>query len=269
MIILDSYKSVVSEGTSKGNQLKLYNDGYWIKLDNNRCSEGLAEEFVSLFCDCIIDFPHVRYKTDKFLYKDDEYLGCYSYNMYNDIGVSFISFRNLLRRNNIPLNIFIKDSDTSKNIINTIETIGRLTGVNISNYLFRLLFLDALIINEDRHYMNIGLAIKDNTFYEAECFDNGSSLFCTNWTYRKKKTFEENIASGKSVARPFSKFFDTQVSACIKLGAKPLCINKNKLDILLKNYYNNLYSDELNNRIKLVLTNRLNYYTNTGVFVYV
>jgi hypothetical protein len=269
MICVDSYRVIQSESSSKGNQIKFYSNGYWVKLDNDRCYEGLAEHFTSMFESCIEDFSYVPYYNDTIVYKDEEYLGCYSYNMYNNLNISFISLRRLFRQNNIPLNIFIKNESIEVNIQNVIKETYKLTGVNISNYLFRLLLLDALIINEDRHYMNLGVVTDRVKYYEAQCFDNGSSLFCTNWTYRKRKSFEENIQSAKSVARPFSKFFDKQVKACINLGAKPLVINKNKLDYFLSNYSNPLYSGEKIELIKSVLKNRLGYYYNQGVYILV
>lgn len=269
MVNIDYLQSVQSESSSKGNQLKFYNKGLWVKLDNPRCCEGLAEEFVSLFEQCIIDFPSVPYKSEKFEYRDEIYTGCYSYNMYGDSSVSFISLRKLFRMNNIPLNIFIKDEKVENNIISVVDTVQSLTGVDISQYLFKLLLLDALIINEDRHYMNLGVVTNGTQYGLAKCFDNGASLFCTNWTYKQRKTLEENISFASSVARPFSKFFDKQVSACINLGAKPLVLNKVMLDSLMINYNNALYSDEMNFRIKAVLSNRLDYYYGKGVFIYV
>lgn len=269
MINIDAYSVVMSESSSKGNQRKFYKDGYWVKLDNEKCNEGLAEEFVSRFESLIIDFPYVEYKTDKFILDDDVYVGCYSKNMYNNINVSFLSLRRLFKSNNIPLNLFIKDEDISINIKNVVESVYKLTELNILDYLFRLLLLDALILNEDRHYMNLGICTDGKRFALAPSFDNGSSLFCTNWTYRKTKSFEENISRAKSVARPFSKFFDKQVDACLKLGAKPLQIYKKGLDLLMINYHNELYSDSMNNLVKAVLSDRLAYYYNKGVYTYV
>lgn len=269
MINVDSFEVVMSESSSKGNQIKFYNNGYWIKLDNDKCHEGLAEEFVSRFESLILDFPFVEYKSDKFLFKDEVYNGCYSFNMYNDVNVSFYSLRRLFKSNNIPLNIFVREEDTARNILNVISKVQELTGVDITDYIFRLLLLDALIINEDRHYMNLGICRRGNQFAQAPCFDNGSSLFCTNWTYRKTKSLEENIASAKNVARPFSKFFNKQVDACIRLGAKPLQIYKKGLDLLMINYYNPLYDDKMNNLVKAVLSDRLAYYYNKGVYEFV
>lgn len=269
MINIDTFKVVMSESSSKGNQRKFYKDGYWIKLDHERCYEGLAEEFTSKIESLIIDYPYVDYKSEVFSLDGESFIGCYSYNMYKNVNISFISLRRLFRSNNIQLDIFIKDEDTAVNIKNVVNAVLKLTGVDISGYIFRALLLDALIINEDRHFMNLGVRTDGRVFSEPEVFDNGSSLFCTNWTYRKTKTFEENIQRAKNVARPFSKFFDKQVDACIRLGTKPLLINKNGLDYLLKNYYNSFYSDEQNLLIKNVLMNRLQYYYGKGVYKFV
>lgn len=143
-------------------------------------------------------------------------------------------------------------------------------GLNLLDYFRRLLMLNCLIINEDRHIMNIGVCHcrSNGLYYEAPCFDNGSSLLCMNWTYRKRKTLEENIASAKSVARSFSKFYDKQLQALSDLGVSPLRINKMEVEHLIKTYYNPLYSRELNDRVKVVLVNRLNYYQGKA-FIYV
>ena len=116
MIGVDSFVEVLNESSSKGNQHKFYKDGFWVKLDNHNQSEGLAEEFISLFEDCIYNFPHVEYKSDVIMYNDNTYTGCYSYNMYCNPNISFISCRNLFTQYNIPLNIFIKEDDIARNI---------------------------------------------------------------------------------------------------------------------------------------------------------
>lgn len=269
MINLDGFKTVISESSSKGNQRKFYHNGYWIKLDNDRCNEGLAEEFVSKFENLILDFPYVEYKTDLFSLDGDEYKGCYCYNMYDDKDVVFYSLRHVLKLNNIPLSIFTKEEDIAVNMKNVINVIGNKTGVDITMYLFRLLLLDVLIINEDRHYMNLGICVKGNTAAQAPCFDNGASLFCTNWTYRKTRSLEENMKMALGTARPFSKFYTKQVEACIRLGAKPLLIDKKGLDQLMIYYHNHLYDDNMNNIIKAVLSDRLAYYYNKGVYEFV
>lgn len=270
MIVLDDLTKVSVNSSSKGNQKKFYKNGFWVKLDNDKCSEGLAEDFVSKFCACVYDFPYVQYESSKFEYRDEVYNGCYSRNMYSRTDVVFISLRNLMKQWGIPNSVFTKSDIISSNISYVVHLVESNIGLNLLDYFRRLLFLDCLIINEDRHIMNLGVCYckSDNKFYEAPCFDNGSSLFCTNWTYRKRKTFKENIESAKSVARPFSKFYDKQLNALLSLGCKPLEINKSSVDYLLMNYYNSLYSEELNLRVKKVLMDRLNYYINKA-FIFV
>lgn len=268
MIDVSGLTEVKFESSSRGNQRKFYHNGNWIKLDSERCSQGLAEEFVSAIEGCIPAFNFVPYRSVQVVYNEDIYNACICSNMYNP-DVQFVSLRSLFRHNNTPLKTFIADSDIAQNIRNVISIVHDLTGLNISGYLRDLLFLDALILNEDRHYMNLGVCSHRGRFVIAPCFDNGSSLFCVNWTYRRSKTLLENIESAKSVARPFSKFYDKQVDALLSLGATPLCISRSKLDYVLQSYSNPLYDDAKVWLIKQVLIQRLQYYLNKGVFIYV
>lgn len=269
LIVVDSFSEVINESSSKGNQLKFYKNGVWAKIDNMHCYEGLAEEFISLVEECIYDFSFVKYKSEQISYNEDIYTGCYSYNMYNNPDIEFISCRKIFKQSNVPLSIFIKGESTANNIKNVVEKLYELTGVNTLNYFRQLLMLDCLILNEDRHYMNIGVCFNrlNKVWGTAQCFDNGSSLFCTNWTYRKSKSLDDNIKAAMTVARPFSKFYDKQLNALLQLGCKPLCINKSKLEFLLGNYSNKVYPDELIIRMKSVLINRLNYY-NGRAFIF-
>ncbi len=270
MINIDNtYKQIQNESSSKGNQIKFYKDGIWFKLDNDRCSEGLAEEIASLFADCIVNFPHVLYNTCEFSYKDDYYLGCYCENMLSAT-TEFISLRRLFKLFNYPLNLFIREDNIGTNILNVVKVIEESIGINIFTYLNRVLYFDALILNEDRHYMNLGVALDNKLGYcIAPNFDNGSSLFCTNWTYRKTKSLEENLKVASSVARPFSKFFDKQILALQQLGAQPLQISFNKVSNLVDNYKSTIYSQGQQQLALNVLKARLNYYKDKGVFVYV
>lgn len=270
MLNLDNMTRVTVDSSSKGNQTKFWHSGYWIKLDSSWGSEGLAEDFVSKFCASIQCFPFVSYKSELFEYEGEERIGCYSYNMYGRQDVSFISFRSLLRQWGIPLNIFIKSESVEQNIMNVVNLCRDRLGLDLLDYFRRLILLDCLIINEDRHLMNVGVCYckSDGKFYEAPCFDNGSSLFCVKWTYRRNKTFAENVAASRSVARPFSKFYDRQMQAILNLGCKPLRISRTVVEMLLRDYHNHLYSDELNTRVKMVLFDRLQYYQGKA-FVYV
>lgn len=268
MLDISNFQTTVSESSSKGNQTKFYNEGYWYKLDSYNCQQGLAENFVSRLCDCIKDFPYVPYQSLQVLYKDEIYNACCSPNMYNS-DVTFISLRKLFKNNNIPLRIFTENENITSNIYNVLCKTEQLTGLDLLHYFNNLLFLDALILNEDRHYMNLGVCMSNSEYKIAPCFDNGSSLFCVNWTYRKTKSFQENLDRAKSCARPFSKFYDKQIKALQELKAQPIQINALALSYLLNTYNNKLYTKEQNQLIKNILLARLNYYAYKEVFVYV
>lgn len=270
MIHLDDSFRIEMASSSRGDQRKFYKDGYWVKLDNEGYFEGLAEEFVSYFCTCIEGFSSVEYRTSMFEYNERQFRGCVSKTMFGDKNICFTSIKSLAKSYNVPLRNFVCQNSVEQNIINTVVFIRDNFGVNILSYLGRLLMLDCIIINEDRHLMNLGICYnkKLGVYMEAPCFDNGTSLFCTYWSYRKRKSLEENIEFAKSVAKPFSKFYDKQLSALLNLGCKPLLINKVRLEYILDWYTNDLYPKEVLDRVKAVLLNRLRYYEGSA-FIYV
>jgi hypothetical protein len=267
IINTDDFQEVKSQIYSKGNQRKFYDKGYWYKIDNQNCYEGLAEEFVSLVCEGINNIACIDYKTVQLEYRDNIYTGCVSSNMYS-LGVQFVSLKKLFKNNNIPLNIFIKDENIMHNIENVVKVTYKITGLDIFEYLSKLILLDTLIINEDRHSMNLGICMSGSNYLIAPCFDNGSSLFCTDWTYGKKKTLSENLERVKSSARPFSKFYDKQVEAVLSLGASQLELNRQYLKTLVNNYSNDLYSEEIINRVKSAFIQRVEYNQDKGVYVW-
>lgn len=174
-----------------------------------------------------------------------------------DINTVFVSFRQLFKLGGYKANILHATDDIPFNIKTTVDVLGKMTGLNLLGYIGRQLLLDALIINEDRHIMNLGVCRKGSLFLEAPCFDNGASLFCVNWTYRKYRTLDDNLKAAESVARPFSKFYRKQVDAVLKLGVKPLEIDSNKLDNLFTNYRNELYPEDIVDRMINVLRLKL------------
>lgn len=259
MIIVDAGNLVTTESSSKGNQLKFHTGNSWVKIDSQFGTEGLAEEFVSLFEDCLLDFPHVTYKSELVEYNGVVCSGCVSENMLNDKAV-FVSIRHILQGQDLRIVEFRRYDRITDNIKNIVDIVYSCTGVNLTSYFGRLLLLDALILNEDRHWMNIGVCYSKGKYIEAPCFDNGSSLFCVNWTYRARKSLEENIKFAESVARPFSNFYDKQVEAVLDLGCKPLVVDKSKLDLLLASYTNELYDNSSVRLTKDVLLSRLSKY---------
>ena len=266
MIYCVNGQEIISESSSKGNQKKFFIDSKWVKVDNTY--EGLAENFVSYFENCIYDFPFVFYNNDFIDYGGDVVTGCYSFNMYDEY-TSFVSLRKLLRDSGYSAKVFL-DGEIEDCIKNVIEIVGKITGLDLLGYFGRLFLIDSLIVNEDRHWMNLGVCYSKLDGYKvAPCFDNGCSLFCSNWYYKPKKDWSWNMNNIKSVAKPFSKFYDKQTKAVLDLGVQPLLIDYNKYNYLLNNYYNNFYSLEQNRIIKRCLSDRIEYNKSRGVFKFV
>lgn len=262
-IDIRDWQTYYYQSSSKGNQPKFYRDGYWCKIDNYGNHEGLAEEIVSEFLKCVVNVNFVEYKSALLTYKDinsiETTMGCISRNMYGDMRYSFVSLRSLCRKEGVKQNIVIQNSNISTNILKTVGFIKEVTGLDTGNYFAQLAFLDSIILNEDRHIMNVGVCYDNisKIYVQAPIFDNGSSLFCTGWTFRSNKTLQENIERGLLTGRPFSKFHEKQVDAFLTLGFSPLMVSKSMVISLLKTYKNDLYDEKYVRRALDVLGLRL------------
>lgn len=266
MVDLNEFDQLKSESSSVGNQMKFSDGLHWYKLDNIFCYEGLAEEFTSRFADCIYDFPHVQYQVEEFQLNGVVARGCKSQCMLSE-GQSFWSFKSIFEKYEQTFRMFIQFPDVATNIQNVADFIGKVTGLDVLQYIGRLLLFDSLICNEDRHWSNFGVLYNSNgSFGIAPCFDNGSSLLCVNWSYKSNKDFEWNCERLCSSAKPFSKFFDRQVEACEKLGVEPLRIDEIRLGMLLREYECPIYPESQVSLVKRLLKHRLEYYKGKGVY---
>lgn len=179
MITLSNIDRFNSTGSSsKGNQIKYYSNNIWYKIDTHGY-EGLAECFSSCVESCVVDLGFVPYYEEVFNINGGMYRGCYSYSMFDITRYKFITLRSILKNNHISLSIF-KQSSIRKSILDVISTILEFTGINIGKYLADTLFLDSIILNEDRHPMNLGLIYdtKLKKYSLVPIFDNGIWVLC-------------------------------------------------------------------------------------------
>lgn len=250
MIDLRDWNTYTYQSSSKGNQPKYYKNGYWCKVDSYHNHEGLAEELVSKFLLCTDITNFVQYHSVNVMTEYGESKGCMSYNMYNDVNIEFISLRHLMDLHGVQRNLTFSSENITENIINTCNFIRSVTGLDTLSYFGTLSFLDSIILNEDRHIMNVGVCYDKSRqiFIQAPIFDNGSSLFCTRWTYRNNKSLTENIESALRTGRPFSKFHMKQVEAFRKLGVRPIKIRKNIVRSMLSGTNTTVYNDEFYKR---------------------
>lgn len=191
---------VTQQGTSEGTQIKYKKGNYWYKRDN-RGHEGLVEYLVSNF---------LRY-TDL----ESEDFVMYEYGTIN--GQSGCRSRNFLKNNEelvtlyrLYFNEYGKDLSQVINTMDEMEEridyvirfVQKSCGIDIFKYLGRILTVDMMILNEDRHLNNLALIFDGNSFKPSPIFDNGLSLLTGNQSVNWNFPVSENVK--RVIARPFS-----------------------------------------------------------------
>lgn len=199
-VSLENESIVMQEGTSEGTQVKYKRDGYWYKKDN-RGREGLTEYLVSrlLGFTSLKDSEYVRYeagiingksgcRSKNFLGVDEELITFYRL-YYNEVGKD--------------LSQVTGGMDTMEERIEyVIEFIKQSCNLDVRDYLRKVLTLDMLVLNEDRHFNNLAVIMRDSTFAVAPIFDHGVSLLTANQSVNWHFSIEDNVQ--RVIARPFS-----------------------------------------------------------------
>ncbi|MDE7188186.1 MAG: hypothetical protein K2O13_11870 [Lachnospiraceae bacterium] len=98
----------------------------------------------------------------------------------------------------------------SERIDYVVEFAESLTGINIREYLGKLMTLDMLIVNVDRHFNNIGIIANSiaGQYRPAPIFDNGNSLLSDLGRYDPEDSLAGNIE--KATGHPFCANLERQ-----------------------------------------------------------
>ena len=164
-------------GSSKGNQFKIFKNGFWYKGDYLGY-EGASEYVVSrlLKHSNVTDF--VTYNVCTFEYSNNLVNGCYSKN-FKLSGEEEITLENLIQKcSGKTSDMYLMGLTLREKISKVVDLVQDMTGIeNFGEYLTVLLELDKLTLNEDRHFHNIVLLRRgDGTYHCAPIFDNGAAL---------------------------------------------------------------------------------------------
>lgn len=202
-VSIDSRFLVTDTGTSDGTQIKYYCGNKWYKIDRYG-GEGLCEELASHIFK-LSDFDPNEYVDYKGVIINEEN-GCMSDSFLKD-DEDFITFyrlhSNITGKDPASVTATMDYDDSIEYIINFIK---KNTKVDVTTYLANTFTLDALILNEDRHFNNLGLIYDGTKFRTAPIFDNGKSLFIGNKKYDPNKGIAEN--KKKAFAKAFSGSFE-------------------------------------------------------------
>lgn len=213
-------------GSSKGAQKKYYDAGKWYK-ENYSGYEGTSEHLASLVLECSNVEAYVYYETcmvngkkgcvsDNFLKSNESYISLDRlHDMY--VGGKLDDF--VYRYQNI-----------NERIDYVVNFVKEYTGLDIHEYFSKMFTLDALILNTDRHFNNIGIVVnsKTNEYHFAPIFDNGRALLSEIEKFPFDVSIVENIEN--AIGKPFCANLEYQAH----VFGYALKINYEKLYTLLE-----------------------------------
>lgn len=206
--------------SSKGNQLKWLHDDIWYKADYAGY-EGLAEYVVSqlLLYSNLERREFVVYQTEEIRYKRQILKGCSSRNFLTE-GEQLLTLERLFQNAYAEslYKMIFRIRDVRERLRFLVEMTERLTGKkDTGRYFAKILTIDALFLNEDRHLHNVAMIADPGGLYEyCPIFDNGSSLLSdTTLDYPMGGDVHELIGEVRS--KTISSDFDEQLDAAEEL----------------------------------------------------
>ncbi len=204
----------------------------YIKLDNLGY-EGIAEEMVSTLLKCTDIEAFVEYKRCA-VCEDGVFLGygCFSEN-YLSGGVEEITIGKILEMNMLPYSIHYDE---------LIDAVYDMCHIDITDYINRILYLDSITYNEDRHFNNIILLEKDGKYTVGPIFDNGAACLSDEVSYPMDVSIEENLS--RVMAKPFQIRFEEQIrfgkrilidtDKFVKMADKKLPESRRAFDVIMR-----------------------------------
>lgn len=256
-VFLDNKYIVNDNSTSDGSQTKYFKDGYWYKKDYFG-GEGEVEYLTSILLN------NSNLKNDQFVNYEqciiNEYKGCRSKNFLTQSS-EFVTFYRLyksIKGRNLASDILeMSIHDRIKYVVNFVYN---QTKLDIREYLANILYLDSIILNEDRHFNNLGVILQNGKFKTAPIFDNGKSLFVGNYSYKNTLSIEENIK--RACAKPFSGSYQEQLkylqsNITLKFNFEKILSELKNLD--QKSFYKKILQNRIENQLIIKSRNNLQY----------
>ena len=220
----------IAETSSKGNQEKWLENGYWYKLDQFGY-EALAEVFTSKLLEFSniekeTPFKFVRYNTQMVRAHGFDHVACVSKNFLKE-NQSIITVSALFKKfSDMPLKRKLAALQSDKKRIEYLaNTVSDITGLDdFPKYLTLLFEVDSLILNDDRHLNNIAVIEENGRFDYCPIFDNGAGLLSN---MRILRTDIEPKGLMKSLtASPFGMTFNRELNTARALFGSVLRLTR-------------------------------------------
>ena len=243
--------------SSKGNQLKWRNQDVWYKADYTGY-EGLSEYLVSkLFRYSDLDVSeYVDYDIETIQYRDTVYRGCKSRNFLPE-GWRLITLERLFQNaygHSLSKCIYsIEDYENRLRFL--VDQTIRVTGLrDFGIYMSKLLTIDALFLNEDRHTHNIAVLMDEiGEYHYCPFFDHGAALLAdTTMDYPMNTDITKLL--DRVNAKTFCKDFDEQLDVAEKLYGKHIHFRFTRKDVEGLLEEETVYSKEEKKRVLDVVT---------------
>jgi hypothetical protein len=199
---------------------------------------------------------YVIYKPEKIKYKSIVYRGVSSLNFLND-GWEIITLERLFK------NYYGKSlheaiwtiHDPKERLKFIVENVEKITGLKeFGKYMNKLLTIDCLFLNEDRHTHNIAVLTKNNEYAYCPIFDNGAGLLSdTTMDYPIGEDIYKQIDFVK--AKTISLDFKEQMEVSEQLygmNLKPH-FTKKDVDKILDSDEALIYSKEERDRVRTII----------------
>lgn len=258
----DELKEFTSH-SSKGNQLKWKKDDIWYKADYTGY-EGLSEYVISMLLtkSDLAPNEYIIYDTEKIQYKHTIFNGSKSSDFLQN-GCQLIT---LSRLYNIKYNRdFTKDlwhiQDIPERLLFLVDNVIRLTNLkDFGLYLSKMLTIDALFLNEDRHLHNIAVLMnEDGTFDYCPFFDHGAGLLAdTTMDYPLGIDIYKLIDDVK--AKTISSDFDEALDVVEKQFGQNLHFHFNKSDVANILNQDTFYDNNIKLRVQDIIYEQMRKY---------
>ena len=252
--------------SSKGNQLKWKKENIWYKADYLGY-EGLSEYVVSYL------LQKSTLKAGEYLLYDPEQIS-YEKSVFNGVrSVDFIpegySLITLERHIKLTLgqslnSVIYQTEDHMERLKILVSLVERTTGIrDFGIYMSKILTVDSLFLNEDRHTHNIAvLTNKSDDFMLCPIFDQGAALLSdTSLDYPLGEDIYGLIETCHS--KTFCRDFSEQLDICEKLYGENIRFSFTHKDVedALLTVDDDMYAAEIKDRVRDVLFEQMRKYS--------
>lgn len=250
--------------SSKGNQNKWCRDGKWYKVDGLGY-EALAEVVISHLLRKSTITSYVLYEYESVEIDNHKYNACVSMDFMQNDDDKVVSVERLFHAKfgQSAAKEILKYSELYDQMKYVEEVVQSVTGLpDFGSYLREVITIDALFLNEDRHFHNIAvIQRRDGTYRRCPIFDNGAALLSdVTGDYPYSLSIEQCIK--KVCAKPFAQDFDEQLDACesaFSTSTVEFCFSGKDIEKEV-NQFRGIYDEEALIRVKELLYRQMRKY---------